>query len=54
MLLIPILRKQRPADQCEFKASLLCTVSFRTSRKVYIERMLSQQNIVNMHINEQS
>jgi hypothetical protein len=30
--LIPALRRQRQADLCEFKASLVCRASSRTSR----------------------
>ena len=34
MPLIPPLRRQRQADLCEFKASLVCRESFRTARAV--------------------
>ena len=43
MPLIPILGRQRQVDLCEFRASLVYKVSFRTARLLHRET-LSQKN----------
>ena len=46
MSLIPVLRRQRQADFCEFEASLIYRVSSRTVRATLCERnsVLKNQN----------
>jgi hypothetical protein len=44
MPLIPVLKRQRQADLCEFKASLVYRVNFRTARATQRNPVSTKQN----------
>jgi len=44
MPLIPALRRQRQADLCKFKASLVCRVSFRSARATQRNHISKNKN----------
>jgi hypothetical protein len=44
MPLIPALRRQRLAELCEFKSSLVCIVRFRTAKATYPDSVSTKQN----------